>query len=66
MNKHRLQAELWETQVLLYWILAFLLLHTANRILHFLGWLSVAWTVITIYGTINLLIKAHRDDPHTT
>jgi hypothetical protein len=65
MNKYRLQAELWEIQIILYWILAFLLLHTTSATLHFLGWLAVGWTVFTIIGTIKLLLRAVSEDPDT-
>jgi uncharacterized membrane protein len=65
MNKYRLQAELWETQLILYWILGFLLLHTSNGVLHFLGWLAVLWGLITFVCVVKLSRKAFREDPYT-
>lgn len=55
MNQ-RLEAELWETQVILYWILGFLIIHWGTW--HWVGWVAIGWGWVTMLATIIKLIKA--------
>lgn len=58
----RLQAEIWEIQMLLMWIVSFLLIHFSTlTIAHTLGWALTGWSVIIFLGINTLLIKAKKD-----
>jgi len=59
MNKHRLQAELWETQTWLMWILAAILFHTEHPIL---GGAVMVWSGVTVLGMLIKLSKARKED----
>lgn len=55
----KLQAELWEIQIIGYWILSFLLLHfSTSAVAHFFGWVALVWALICIGGTIQKLAEA--------
>ena len=47
MNKYQQKAEVWETQVWIMWILAFLL-YEANHM--FLFWIVLVWSIISFIG----------------
>ncbi len=64
MNKHRLQAELWETQWWLMGILAFLLQRFGGFVAHVLAYLILAHMVLTAVGIIVKLLKAKWEDDH--
>jgi len=54
MRPRRLKAELWEIQVILYWILGTMLLHDGHTIG---GWIAVGYGVLTLVSCYALLIK---------
>lgn len=61
MKDQRLQAELWEIQVLLYWILAFMLLNfSEDRFLHVLGWVCVSWSIVTFAATMKKIVASTK------
>lgn len=58
MNK-KLKAEIWEIQVILYWILSLLLFQYHHPIL---GWAVLVWSVISFIGMFVLLIQAKIEE----
>lgn len=63
MNKHRLQAEIWETQIWLMWILAFLMMHSGGLWAHIGAYCVLAHSGITFFGMVWKLKKARKEDP---
>ena len=57
MNKE-LKAELWEIQIILYWILTLLLFYFKHPIL---AWAILIWTLLVIYGLIRLLFQITKE-----
>jgi len=47
MNKYQQKAEVWETQVWIMWILAFLL-YEANHMVLF--WIVLVWSIVSFAG----------------
>lgn len=58
----RLQAEIWETQIWLMWLLAFALLHWGGSTAHVLGWIVIVWSIVTFIGIWAKLFSARVDD----
>lgn len=58
MNKH-LQSELWEIQVILYWILGVLLFNNDHP---YLGWTVMVWGTISFIGAIVKKAQAVIED----
>lgn len=58
MNK-KLQAEIWETQVILYWILSVLLFDRNHRVL---GYICLIWGVISMLGTFWKLLQTRAEE----
>jgi hypothetical protein len=59
MNK-RLQAELWEIQVLLYWLLGFLIIHWGDW--HWVGWISIGYGWFTFVMCYVKIVQANIKD----
>lgn len=55
----RFRAELWEIQVILYWILARMLFDKGHDVL---GWVVTGYTLFAVAGTIGLLLNARAAD----
>lgn len=58
MNK-RLKAEIWEVQIILYWILALGLYETGHTTLY---WFPLVWSFISIGGWIMLAKQAVKEE----
>lgn len=62
MNK-KLRSELWEIQVTLMWILAFLLIHfSQSGFGRVLGVICLAWGFISFGATIMLSAQADKEE----
>lgn len=55
MNDKFLQAEIWEVQVILYWLLALALYETEHTVLFLVVFV---WSIITTVGIIVKLMQA--------
>jgi len=60
MKDRFLQAEIWETQVILYWILSVLLFQNNHDVL---GYITLIWGVISMIGVFLKLILARLLTP---
>lgn len=49
----KLQAEIWEVQIILYWILSVLLFSAGHSIL---GWIAFAYGLFCLPSTVRLLM----------
>ncbi len=58
MNK-KLKAEIWEIQIILYWILSALLFQFKHPIL---GWVALAWSIISLNGIFRLLTEIYIEN----
>ncbi len=63
MNGKRLQAELWETQMWLMLILAFLMLHfSSDAIVHDLGLGLCGYSFMTFIGSVVKIAQARSEE----
>lgn len=60
MNKHLFKRELWETQMWLMLILAFLMIHFGGCTSHVLGWVLIGYSVLTFIGALAVGVKYAR------
>lgn len=58
MDNH-LKSEIWETQVILYWILSVMLFNSEHRIL---GYITLVWGIISFIGAIFKKFQAVAED----
>lgn len=58
MNKI-LRAEIWEVQIILYWILTLLLFHEKHPIL---GYIVLFWSIVSFIGTLVLLAQGKKEE----
>lgn len=61
MNKHRLQAELWETQLWIMWILGFLLFHFGGFWAHIFSYIIFTHSAITFIGIMVKIRTARKE-----
>lgn len=59
-NTRRIKAEIWEIQVLLYWLLSLALFETGHPIF---GWIALGWSVFTFLGILVLHQKIRIEEP---